>query len=42
MQSLTVLGQLIIIIIVVYFKNLHEVHDRQTYSKNNENSKREY
>jgi len=30
------------IIIIIYYKIVHEVHDKQTYSKNNKNSKREH
>jgi len=31
-----------LIIIIIYYKIVHKVHDRQTYSKNNKNSKREH
>jgi len=32
----------IIIFIIIHYKTVHEVHDWQTHSKNNKNSKREH
>jgi len=33
-------GIYFIINLLIYYKIVHEVHDRETYSKNNESSKR--
>jgi len=35
-------GESPFIIIIIYYKIVHEVHDRRKYSKNNKNSKREH